>query len=195
MRLPDVATPNKDFQIQPVLRAPGSKFSAAPGLSDFVRSTARLMNMDFVWVRQRGIYIATVHDARGATSMDHHFEADPKVLSHENIWLEWFKQIADFLTEHGQDTSVIKTKLRDYADVYYSGEKINDNEPEQAGGAGSPDERSGHESGHGGDSGADRADVSGEGESNGSPPPIAPGWPETATGQRPRSPDADAHAG
>lgn len=152
------------------------------------------MNMDFVWVRQRGMYIATVHDSRGATALDHHFEADPKVLSADDIWMEWLKQIADFLKEHGQDVTKVQTKIADYNAIYYTGERIkDDNDTREAGPTGGLDDRSGH-SDAAGDPGPDRSELSG-GEPDGSPPPIAPDWPGTAEAHGPGAPGADAHSG
>ncbi|HXS14440.1 MAG TPA: hypothetical protein VN734_17205 [Acidobacteriaceae bacterium] len=152
------------------------------------------MNMDFVWVRTRGMYIATVHDTRGAQSLDHHFEADPKILSADDIWLEWLKQIADFLKEHGQDVSKIQTKIADYNAVYYTGERIrddNDIDTEQAGAVGNTDDRSRH-GGTGSDSSADRGELS---QSDGTPPPIAPSWPGAADSDDAGTAAADADAG
>lgn len=154
------------------------------------------MNMDFVWVRQRGMYIATVHDSRGATALDHHFEADPKVLSADDIWMEWLKQIADFLKEHGQDVTKVQTKIADYNAIYYTGERIKDDNDDtrEAGEISRPDDRSGH-SDAAGDPGTDLSSELPSSEPNGSPPPIAPGWPGTAEAHGPGAPGADAHPG
>jgi hypothetical protein len=152
------------------------------------------MNMDFVWVRQRGMYIATVHDERGAASLDHHFEADPKLLSADDIWMEWLKQIADFMKEHGRDVTKIQTKIADYNAIYYTGERIkDDNDTREAGPTGGPDDRRGH-SDPAGDTGADRSGLS-SGEPHGAPPPIAPSWPGAEEIHRPGAAGTDGHSG
>lgn len=162
------------------------KHPAAPGIPEFIRTLAKLMNMDFRWIRQRGIYIATAHNGRGAQSMDHHFECDPKVMTDDTLWMEWMKLVADHLAGNGVDTASVKTKMKDYVDIY-TGEILNEQDPT----VGSTDDGRGPDGATG--TGRDSSD-SGELQSNGSPPPIAADWPGTPERNGPGPAAADDHA-
>lgn len=147
------------------------------------------MNMDFRWIKQRALYIATVKDTRVLPAMEHHFEADPAVLFDDHVWMEWLKLVADFIAERGVYTNAVKTKIQDLQAIY-SNELVQQHEQDST--VGSTDDGCGSDSA-GRDGASDLADIHGD-QSNGSPPPIAPGWPESAAGVGPGPAAADAHA-
>lgn len=99
--------------IQPILKAPGSKYPAAPGIPDHIRSLAKLMDMDFLWVKQKGYYIASVRDSAPAAKFaEHMFEANPRTLSSNEAWLEFMKQVADFMVDKGKNLQAFQASLK-----------------------------------------------------------------------------------
>lgn len=132
--------------IQPILKAPGSKHYAAPGVPDHIRSLARLMDMDFLWVKQKGFYIATVKDKPGAKFSEHMFEANPRTLCSDESWLEFMKQVADFMADRGRDMKTFQASLKTSLDrLNATLENENGSTEEQAPATGGPDSGGGPE--------------------------------------------------
>lgn len=75
------------------------------------------MDGEFRWMPQRSMYVLTISANNG---MDHHFEADPKLLHTDDLWMQLLKEVADFLTDRGADMARVKTRMKDYADIYMS---------------------------------------------------------------------------
>jgi len=133
--------------IQPILRAPGAKYPAAPGIPEHIRALARLMDMDFLWVKQKGYYIASVRDNKpGSKFAEHMFEANPKMLSTDEAWLEFMKQVADFMADKGKDTKAFQASLRVSLDrLNATSENEHGSTEEQTPATGGPDSGSGPE--------------------------------------------------
>lgn len=80
-----------------MLHSPGTKKPAAPGIPEETRTIASLMGMQFRWIRGRGVYVAEVP----MNGQIHMFEADPKMISSDEKWMEWIKTVADWLSDKG----------------------------------------------------------------------------------------------
>lgn len=131
--------------IQPILRAPGSKYPAAPGIPEHIRSLSKLMDMDFLWVKQKGFYIASVKDRPGAKFSEHMFEANPRNLDTEEKWLEFMKQVADFMADKGRDMKTFQASLRVSLDRLNATPENENGSEEQTPTVGGPDSGSGPE--------------------------------------------------
>jgi hypothetical protein len=146
------------------------------------------MNGEFRWMPQRSKYVLTIHSA-----LDHHFEADPKLLSTEDLWMQLMKEVADFLAERGTDVEVVKLKLKDYADIYLSTPYEQEEQYSEIGG--SDDGRSIDASGAhaAGESVSASAASGSESDSSSTPAPVA--WINFPQANGPGSSAADVDAG
>lgn len=145
------------------------------------------MNGEFRWMPQRSQYVLTIHTPR----LDHHFEADPKMLHTDDLWMQLMREVADFLAARGTDVNIVKTKIRDYADIYLSTPYEQQEQNTEAGGT---DDGRPLDPIWGVDSAGELVSASppGSGESD-SPSATAPvAWVNFPQADRPSSPEADA---
>lgn len=139
---------------------------------------------------QRAMYVLTVG---GTGPTHHHFEADPKFIHTEDMWLQLMKEVADFLKDHGTDVTVVQTKLRDYHNIYTSVAYEQEQQDSEAGGSddGRSVEPARGDSAAGEPVSAGSPPRSGESDSAGSPAPVAwDNFPQT-NGPSPAGSDVD----
>jgi hypothetical protein len=143
------------------------------------------MNGEFRWMPQRSQYVLTIHTPR----LDHHFEADPKMLHTDDLWMQLMREVADFLAARGTDVNIVKTKIKDYADIYLSTPYEQQEQNTEAGGT---DDGRSLDTG-GPDAAGEFVSAgppgSGEPDSPSAPAPVA--WDNFPQADRPSAPEAD----
>lgn len=137
----------------------------------------------------RESYVLTI----STNKTDHHFEANPKVLHTDDHWMQLLKEVADFMAERGTNVERVKTKMKDWADIYTS-EIYDKIQQEQDRAAGGPDEPAGPVTTGGITSSGELVSAGGttagsEPDSASSTTPVA--WGNFPEADRPGSTDAD----